>query len=104
MGHLLISSLCVLHFLGCCAVLYTFYNDHPAQKKVAKFWIGITSLFPLVVILVHFYKILFGNKEPWEYDVDSWASIVIMSIPLSIGIIAMILVSKYLKEKQVKLI
>lgn len=99
MGHLLVSSVCFLHVVGSCAVLYFFYKNHPAQKKAAKLWIGITSLFPLVVILLQFYQILFGNKEPWEYDGDSWASIYIMSIPLSIGIIAMILVSKYLKEK-----
>ena len=103
MGHLLVSSICVLHFFCCCAVLYAFYKNHPIQKKLAQFWIGITFLFPIVVILLHFYQILFGNKKPWQYDGDSWASIFIMSIPLSIGIIAMILASKYLKEKRVKL-
>ncbi len=104
LGNPIESQISFLHVLLSFGTLYVIYQNHPVQKNLVKIWIFLTLLIlPAIILFGNLYRIIFGYEGVYRIDSDRWATILIMLVPIVIGIVSLILVSKYLKQKRVEL-
>lgn len=93
-NSILLTGYFFFSFIVVCLV----FQDFQIQKIASYLWIILTFIaIPLCVVLYYAYGLVpFKN---WSKDPDKLAIILKYSIPLIIGIVSIVLVSKYLKVK-----